>query len=81
MMGTSPTEAREAVARIFADRPFTVDPWEMWTDEADAVLAALAPIIAAEIRAWARETATDSTIDQLIADADAIASRICGSGS
>ena len=74
-------EAREAVEQtlIHTQGALTFD------GQADAVLAALRPIIAAEIRAWAEEytggsTTSDTAIRVLTADADVIASRICGGG-
>jgi len=75
--------AREAVARALA-KPI---PLGSSLTQADYVLAALAPIIAAEIRAWAEEIHDGSdpygdTRFQLVTEggADTIASRICGGG-
>jgi hypothetical protein len=90
--------AREAVARKLFDvyawelgnadaewdneSPMSQDDWRR---DADRILAALAPIIAAEIRAYAdRPGETDPGVAvacrQFMKDADAIASRICGGG-
>ena len=100
-------EAREAVARAVytnAVRDFfpNVTPWDRlpegvrasWYPRVDVTLAALQPIIAAEIRAWASEqrdalpislqsTASGWAILNKLAgdvtnESDTIASRICG---
>jgi hypothetical protein len=76
------SEAREAVEQtlIHTQGALTFD------GQADAVLEALRPIIAAEIRAWAeteRRACPDydfggrETANNLTNDADLIASRIC----
>jgi hypothetical protein len=75
----SPHGAREAVAQI--TNTGDDEPYNFWA-KADEILAVLAPIIAAEIRAWAEQIDADlgeseATI-ALISDADPIASRICG---
>lgn len=82
--------AREAVARLIAFGP---DNWPIYLEDADEILAALRPFIAAEIRAWAAigmarldpgygtRDYVNGHRDRLTAvfrDADAIASRICG---
>ena len=103
---TSPGGAREAVARklfdVYADELGHADAeWDDegpmsqddWCRDADSVLAALAPIIAAEIRATAEAHArawqhvSDQFSDgvraearMMITGADGIASRICGGG-
>jgi len=88
----TPHGAREAVARAIAaimcgeycTQDGVVIPCQECVDDflldADAALAALAPIIAAEIRAWAETGLKGATRLQnsLNHDADAIASRICG---
>ena len=91
---TSPHGAREVVARALAEQcdSGSADYWDMWVKDADAAIAALKPIIVAEIRAWAERglsvTSRDSAhpvekgailvLDTLLRDADEIASRICG---
>ena len=94
---TMSSDAREAVARAIINAPCCSPvPKESCDDceliATDAALAALAPIIAAEIRAWAeRETkawadtvsgdfleGAEEAVKSLAGDADAIASRICG---
>lgn len=84
LMMTDTNGAREAVTRaVYGVLPFD---WQ-----ADAILAALKPIIAAEIRAWAERGLSGSneinshywrgvsfTLGALKSDAPAIASRICG---
>ena len=69
-------DAREAVARALAEQcdSGSADYWDMWVKDADAAIAALKPIIVAEIRAWAEE------LDGVWINADSLASRICGGG-
>jgi hypothetical protein len=87
---TDTSGAREVVARAMAG-PKAATDWKLWLDDADDALAALAPIIAAEIQAWADlgfsaiatrkhpvDQAARLVLETLTADADAIASRICG---
>jgi hypothetical protein len=39
------TEMREKIARALARRVGTEDSWQCWTNEADAVLALIAPVM------------------------------------
>ena len=93
-------EAREAVARALMNLALCENDCDMdeevknWHPDADAALAALKPIIAAEIREYAKQAdeawqdiesystdadAVRAELDDLATSADEIASRICGS--
>ena len=84
--------AREVVARALHDRDTSLLDWderdegirEMWRSDADAALAALRPIIAAEaydvMRYTDMTTHSRSSDDVVRYHAERVASRICGGG-